>query len=638
LLTISSGGYSRDLEEQNGAEIMRIKTSSNCNIHDDERRSSSLELPRCYYEDVDNTTNIIQAKYNEFFSPSMRGLAALLICATAIVIGGATFLSSWETHNSSDAAAASTTASNGNSVTADNNEHHNLIQSDSNSIQQQRSIIQKTNPQSRDLFLLSGQSNMIGHTTSSQSIGGNSNYWDEIKSILESNKDDNKFEELYNIIYETNYQNKQVAQSLTSGMKDLYQSSLLNDLDTPMQYGKCSFQYAKDDTRILDVSSGTVPISLDANCGSKFGHEFTFGRTLELELKYDNEYELHKVARGGSGLYEHWFPGHGKHWHLLKETIEERNDDDSNWKGFVWHQGSQAAWSERQYGEDRSLTYLGNLTGLVDEVRTLMFDNSKMWQCKEEIPVVIVQVGFWPENDAARRVRDAQAKFCDEDPRAVLVKTDDLSRFYHYDAVSFLITGRRIAYAYKEALERVGVCPGGASFGVGVATTFPTVAPTKQSTTSEPSVAPTNEPVQLTTFPTSAQASAAPTSKPTSAVVATPVTGNTSNSWCDDNNAKIFKLNLRTAGSLSTSISNTSWILYDESENVIESSSNILYETGKEYTKRMCITPNSYKFVMKDIDGCYQGYMKGDIIFDACSGGGGGEELTHYFSLEDEPV
>ena len=92
-----------------------------------------------------------------------------------------------------------------------------------------------------------------------------------------------------------------------------------------------------------------------------------------------------------------------------------------------------------------------------------------MWQCKEEIPVpvVIVQVGFWPpNNDAGQRVRDAQAKLCNEDPRAVLVKTDDLSRFYHYDAVSFLITGRRIAYAYKEALESVGVCPGGASFRV----------------------------------------------------------------------------------------------------------------------------------------------------------------------------
>ncbi len=437
----------------------------------DERRSSSLELPTSssvaitHHGDVGNTTNIIQAKYNEFLSPSMRSLAALLICATAI-IGGANYLSSWDTHNSSDAATTAAAASSiENRVTTDNNEHHNFIQSDSNSIQKQRSIIQKTNARSRDLFLLSGQSNMVGHTTSGHSIGGNSTYWDGIKSILENNKN-NKFEELYNIIYETNYQNKEVAQSLTSGVIDLYQSSLLNDLDTPMQYGKCSFQYVENDTTTLDASSGTVPISLDANCGSKFGHELTFGRTLELEFEYMKEFELIKVARGGSGLYEHWYPNHGLHWHLLKETIEERSDDASNWKGLVWHQGSQAAWSMDQYSEDRSLTYLGNLTGLVNEVRTLMFDTSKMWQCKEEIPVVIVQVGFWPENDAGQRVRDAQAKFCDEDPRAVLVKTDDLSRFYHYDAVSFLITGRRIAYAYKEALESVGVCPGGASFRV----------------------------------------------------------------------------------------------------------------------------------------------------------------------------
>ena len=38
--------------------------------------------------------------------------------------------------------------------------------------------------QPRDLFLLSGQSNMVGHTTSGQSIGGNANYWDEILTIL----------------------------------------------------------------------------------------------------------------------------------------------------------------------------------------------------------------------------------------------------------------------------------------------------------------------------------------------------------------------------------------------------------------------------------------------------------------------
>eukprot|EP00984_Skeletonema_dohrnii_P004911 scaffold1733_cov122-Skeletonema_dohrnii-CCMP3373.AAC.4 len=177
-----------------------------------------------------------------------------------------------------------------------------------------------------------------------------------------------------------------------------------------------------------------------------------------MNFNTTREFEMHKVARGGSGLFEDWYPNHGRHWDLLRSEIEERQGD---WKGFIWHQGSQAAWSVKEYGEDRSLTYYGNLTGLVSEVRELMFQNSVTWRCKEEIPVVIVQVGSWPGRDAAKRTRDAQARFCNQDPRAVLVKTDDLSRYYHYDAASFLISGNRIANAYQEALGGVVECPDG---------------------------------------------------------------------------------------------------------------------------------------------------------------------------------
>ena len=62
--------------------------------------------------------------------------------------------------------------------------------------------------------------------------------------------------------------------------------------------------------------------------------------------------------------------------------------------------------------------------------------------------MVIDQVGYWPMpkynadvRRAARRTRDAQDKFCSEDLRAALVQTDDLARFYHYDAASFLYWG-----------------------------------------------------------------------------------------------------------------------------------------------------------------------------------------------------
>ncbi|KAL7491834.1 hypothetical protein ACHAWT_001093 [Skeletonema menzelii] len=323
-------------------------------------------------------------------------------------------------------------------------------------------------PSPSDKFLLSGQSNMVGHTTSGQSVTSNGDYWNKIKSILEQGGNLNTMEEeLYNVIYEANYyeystielteEQAGVARTLANGVMDLYKSELLNDLDAPLQFGKCSFKEL-DDSNVYDVSQGTVPIVWNANCGHSFGHELLFARTMELAMNYTTEFEMYKVARGGSGLYEHWYPNHGRHWNILKKAIRKRQGQ-GDWKGFIWHQGSQASWSVEQYGEDRSLTYYGNLTGLVNEVRELMFQNSISWQCKEEIPVVIVQLGFWPDNAKATIVRDAQARFCDEDPRAVLVKTDDLARNYHYDAASFLISGNRIAHAYQEALRGVVQCP-----------------------------------------------------------------------------------------------------------------------------------------------------------------------------------
>ena len=203
-----------------------------------------------------------------------------------------------------------------------------------------------------DLFLLSGQSNMEGHTTSKRSIGRNGDYWDNLKSILERGGNlDTMKQKLYKVIFKANSStgNKQVATTLTNGVMNLYKSALLNDLDTPLQFGKCSFKRVKNDTSVDDASQGTVPTVWNANCGSSFGHELMFSRTMELAMNYETEFEMHKVARGGSGLYEHWYPNHGRHWNLLKDAIEERHGS-GNWKGFIWHQGSQAAWSVKEYG------------------------------------------------------------------------------------------------------------------------------------------------------------------------------------------------------------------------------------------------------------------------------------------------
>ena len=128
-------------------------------------------------------------------------------------------------------------------------------------------------------------------------------------------------------------------------------------------------------------------------------------------------------------------------------------------RAFVWHQGENNAFK----GKDQSLTYLGNLTALVTAVRGEMHSASPgYWECPEAIPVVIVQLGAWPGGAEAGRIREAQARFCESDARSALVTMDDLSPFYHFDPLSFLISGNRIARAYDllRTSQSEYVCPG----------------------------------------------------------------------------------------------------------------------------------------------------------------------------------
>ncbi|KAK1737785.1 hypothetical protein QTG54_011557 [Skeletonema marinoi] len=93
---------------------------------------------------------------------------------------------------------------------------------------------------------------MVGHTTSSESMTGSADYWNTTASGGSGNLTSME-EQLYNAIYEendnngeANEYNDQVATTLTNGVMDLYKSGLLNDLDTPLQFGKCSSQEASD--------------------------------------------------------------------------------------------------------------------------------------------------------------------------------------------------------------------------------------------------------------------------------------------------------------------------------------------------------------------------------------------------------
>mmetsp|Transcript_27820 Transcript_27820/g.50757 ORF Transcript_27820/g.50757 Transcript_27820/m.50757 type:complete len:546 (+) Transcript_27820:146-1783(+) len=316
-----------------------------------------------------------------------------------------------------------------------------------------------------DLFLLSGQSNMVGHTLDGQSIGGNSDYWtQQIKPILDAGGD-NPFameDDLFNVIHA-----QQIAGNLSAPVSvslllanetmKLYNDGLLNELDTALTLGRCSFVIPQDAGGVEDRSGGSKPTVWNSECGGTFGHELTFSRTLEMQMGQQTSFETVKNAHGGTEIHKHWYPGYGSYWDQLRESIVSKKGL-GNWKGFIWHQGTQEVWNEY---EDTSLTYLGNLTGLIREVRVAMFAASLpgTWQCKEQIPVVVVQIGYWPQGGRWQRVREAQADYTASDPKAELVKTDDLSRFYHFDAPSFLIGGNRIARAYQAAMQASVSCP-----------------------------------------------------------------------------------------------------------------------------------------------------------------------------------
>lgn len=92
-----------------------------------------------------------------------------------------------------------------------------------------------------DFFLLSGQSNMHGHTTSGQSLTSNGVYWKEIKSILDAGppaggdwKDMRRA--LFDVIAPANM-NNEVAAKLSSETMKLYNRGLLYDLDAPLELG-----------------------------------------------------------------------------------------------------------------------------------------------------------------------------------------------------------------------------------------------------------------------------------------------------------------------------------------------------------------------------------------------------------------
>lgn len=92
-----------------------------------------------------------------------------------------------------------------------------------------------------DYFLLSGQSNMQGQTTSRSSLTKNDTYWLDIKQVLEEGGDTAITEsKLLNIIGSGRNKTSEssVRVNLAKETMNLYNQGLLRDLDTPLSLGR----------------------------------------------------------------------------------------------------------------------------------------------------------------------------------------------------------------------------------------------------------------------------------------------------------------------------------------------------------------------------------------------------------------
>ncbi len=302
-------------------------------------------------------------------------------------------------------------------------------------------------------FLFAGQSNMEGW--SEQALPGSFRKIVNIIDLgLSKKATKGRLRKLMNKAEAAEpHTSKNEARFIYGIRKLLTKDAMLNDHPS----NTCSFTMPGE--QHLDCER---PLSSTA-CGgsrSQYGPEFMFGHAFpkrKSPLK-KKKISISKVAVGGTQIYENWMKENKdddqNYWNALVDVIKGGN---GSFEGFVWFQGENDAFNDS--GRDNYLEYL---TEFVADVRQEIFATSNKFSSPEDVPVIIVEVGYWIDglwDDIGKTIIQAQNDFVANDPNAMIVKSgagtqkENLSGFYHYDSASILIVGVRIANAMAKLLR-----------------------------------------------------------------------------------------------------------------------------------------------------------------------------------------
>ena len=158
-----------------------------------------------------------------------------------------------------------------------------------------------------------------------------------------------------------------------------------------------------------------------------YGPELGMGVHFEQQGNL-TEFEVVKIAMGGSSLSDHWAPNGPLRAQLYEKTSAHlAARPDTHVAGLIWFQGFND-----QFEDGPRNNYADNLTRLIDDFREAY---------GKDVPVVIVQARKYADLE---QIANAQQQVADTLDRVGLAESDGLTQCFHYDAASQMVIGQRV--------------------------------------------------------------------------------------------------------------------------------------------------------------------------------------------------